>query len=64
MLMRSKLTLNKCSLVMMAAGAAIIASPALALNIFVAISGFFGGFVQCTKTIVKLVARNVRAGLG
>ncbi|MDW1497984.1 metal ABC transporter solute-binding protein, Zn/Mn family [Vibrio sp. YT-19(2023)] len=33
--MRSKLTLNKCSLVMMAAGAAIISSPALALNIFV-----------------------------
>lgn len=33
--MRSKLTLNKCSLVMMAAGAAIIASPASALNIFV-----------------------------
>lgn len=33
--MRSKLTLNKCSLAMMAAGAAIISSPALALNIFV-----------------------------
>ena len=33
--MRSKLTLSKCSVAMMAAGAAIISSPALALNIFV-----------------------------
>ncbi|MCF7453362.1 zinc ABC transporter substrate-binding protein [Vibrio diabolicus] len=33
--MRSKLAISKCSLVMMAAGAAIISSPALALNIFV-----------------------------
>ncbi|HHF0558092.1 TPA: zinc ABC transporter substrate-binding protein [Vibrio antiquarius] len=33
--MRSKLAISKCSLVMMAAGSAIISSPALALNIFV-----------------------------
>ncbi|MDK9770754.1 metal ABC transporter solute-binding protein, Zn/Mn family [Vibrio sp. B181a] len=33
--MRSKLTLSKCRVAMMAAGAAIISSPALALNIFV-----------------------------
>lgn len=33
--MLSKLTFSKCSLAMMAAGAAIISSPALALNIFV-----------------------------
>lgn len=33
--MRSKLAIGKCSLVMMAAGSAIISSPALALNIFV-----------------------------
>lgn len=33
--MRSKLAISKCSLVMVAAGSAIISSPALALNIFV-----------------------------